>query len=376
MPSAGETHFPTTSSPLSTPAADNGPITSPTATPSRATPSPSTVQPATNPPTTRPPTSSRPTNRPTYTNNVASTAYSGTEPHDRCELAYGPLQVTSTGSTARNQFTTTIIGSTAQASKPEQPMESCNGVRSTSAAVWHTVVGTGGRMSASTCWAGTNYDTKVTVFGSGQNGSDGADTEELNNDCTSLTCITANDDSVRGGRHSEICHENALASRVAWESQEGELYKIMIHGFANRVGQYELSVQALNDRCSFAAPLSVGDTVIGNTEEAGGLPFDGKIGNCRSQGTVGGNPGLFYKVEGTGQRMEISSCNPGTQIVTKIHVFEGNCHGLDTCIAGESTPNGCSTLQWETEPFVEYYVLAHGHIPTIGTFELSLSFVE
>jgi len=126
--------------------------------------------------------------------------------NDLCDNPIGPLPVPSvTGGTT--------IGATFD------DVGVC-GTSNTTNGVWYTVIGTGNRMTASTCGSLFNYDTKISVFC---------------DDCDDLVCITGNDDNCSDGA-------SGLLSTVAWCSQAGATYRILVHGFSSNFGNFELSV--------------------------------------------------------------------------------------------------------------------------------------
>lgn len=119
-------------------------------------------------------------------------------------------------------------------------------------------------MTASLCWAGTRFDSKITVYRGDCNGV--------------MTCINANDDA---SGNFGACQVNRQASRVQWESDDGALYYLLIHGFGSRAGDFQLNVinhRPLNDKCEKADDISPGDMVLGTTFQAN-FPFDGDSTN-------------------------------------------------------------------------------------------------
>ncbi len=96
------------------------------------------------------------------------------------------------------------------------------GTTTTAPGVWYSVTGTGNFMTATTCEnqapAGSaDYDTKISVFCQ---------------DCAAPTCVDGNDDESGCDFHSTI----------GWCSQAGAEYYIMVHGFSDNTGSFELSV--------------------------------------------------------------------------------------------------------------------------------------
>jgi len=93
-----------------------------------------------------------------------------------------------------------------------------------------------------------------------------------------LTCVNANDDA---SGNFGACAINRQASRVQWESTQGTVYHLLIHGFGTRTGDFQLNVfnqRPLNNRCEDAKDISVGDTLLGTTFQAT-FPFDGQAAN-------------------------------------------------------------------------------------------------
>lgn len=115
-------------------------------------------------------------------------------------------------------------------------------------------------MTASTCWSGTTFDSKLTVY-SGDS-------------CSSLSCENANDDA--SGTFG-ACTGNLRASRTGWDSERGRTYYILVHGFGTKTGDFQLNVISfapLNDICDDAADIAVGERVVGTTFQSG-VPFGG-----------------------------------------------------------------------------------------------------
>jgi hypothetical protein len=151
----------------------------------------------------------------------------------------------------------------------------------------------------------------------------------------------------------------------------GQTYYILVHAFYRSAGDFQLFIEAKNDLCKFAVPISIGDSLIGSNDGAR-APFAGDIDSCGRTGLIGEGPSLFYTVTGQGTTLEASTCNPGTNSLdSKLHVFGSLCD-IDDCIGGESIQNSCSTFQWFAEAGEDYYIMVHSFLPVTGGFELSL----
>ncbi|CAB9516959.1 expressed unknown protein [Seminavis robusta] len=285
--------------------------------------------------------------------------------NDLCINAEGPVPVTKRlfdNSNDVNNATGVMAGTTVGATRADQEtFNRCAGISFTGVGVWYYVFGTGSILTASTCWPGTDLDTKLSIF-SGPN-------------CTSLVCTQGNDDAsttIRGA-----CQHNRLASRASWDTQINQLYYILVHGFNNRVGNFELSVESNNDRCDKAIALSPGDSIRGDSRGAL-TPFPGTINRCKEGGgLVGEGPSLWYTVMGSGSKLQATTCTDSGQDVSrtfKIHVFESTCGDSDSCIGGHSPTSGCSRYEWDAEDGTEYYILVHAFTASFsGVFDLTIS---
>lgn len=209
--------------------------------------------------------------------------------NDVCARAIGPISRTAQG--LGNSRAILKEGTSIGAAMPTTFAPTCNSIRHTGPGVWYTVVGTGARMTASTCWSGSDYDTAISVYTGNRRRSlkKEDDKENISNavasggggGCSSLQCVNANDDA--SGNFGS-CRLNSYLSRVQWESNRGETYYVLIHGFNNRVGNFNLNVitaRPLNERCSDAIYIPIRDEpIIGTTFQAE-LPWGAnKATNC------------------------------------------------------------------------------------------------
>ena len=192
----------------------------------------------------------------------------------------------------------------------------CGTTLTTSGGVWYSVEGTGTDITATTCNAGTNFDTKIGVF----EGS-----------CGALVCV--------GGDDDDPCQFSNLRSRVTWASTAGVTYYILVTGFSSNTGDFELSVLCegpppppANDGCEDAVAIGCDDTIVGNTELNGSVhDFGDSCGSTQSD-NISTAPGLWYVYQGNDLLVNLTTCNDGTDYDTKIAVFAGSCDGL-VCVA-------------------------------------------
>jgi hypothetical protein len=112
-----------------------------------------------------------------------------------------------------------VTGSTVGA--PTDAVPTCGTTNGTGGKIWYEFIGTGDVVTATTCSALTNYDTKLWVF---------------SGDCNNLVCVTGNDDM------GAACGFSGLQSNVEFVSTLGETYYIIVGGFGAGAGNYELTV--------------------------------------------------------------------------------------------------------------------------------------
>ncbi len=275
--------------------------------------------------------------------------------------------------------------------------------------VWFQVTGNGQRMAATTC--DSAYDTKLAVF---------------SGDCDSLTCIMENDDSFA------VC--GSSRSAVAWNSEEGASYFLLVHGYGTNSGAFTINAVAAvpppaddadndgiidtEDNCpSTANPGQedgdedgVGDACdncpgTANPDQADtdedGIADACEQANDNCEGAIGldlskglaeisgstaagaaldpenGNcgassaPGVWFTAVGRGTAMYAGTCDSGYD--TKLSVFSGECGNL-TCIG--SNDDSCGTrseVNWDGEDGVTYYILVHGWSTSSGDFTLTVT---
>ena len=222
--------------------------------------------------------------------------------------------------------------------------------------VWYTTVGNGGPLVAETCHPSTNFDTKVSVF---------------EGTCGNLTCIGGDDNE--GDSLFENGGNCDLASSFMWDSVEGQVYYILVHGRGQATGDFEIDVDPVvitnppNDMCNYAMDLGINQH-FGTTVNA---TFD-NAGQCGFANNTG--PGVWYTTVGDGNPYIVETCHNTTDFDTKISVFGGSCGNL-TCIGGNDNGGDCGTASlytWETVPGETYYILVHGRGLATGNFGIDV----
>jgi hypothetical protein len=135
-----------------------------------------------------------------------------------------------------------------------------------------------------------------------------------------------------------------------------------------------LSAAPVNDVCQNAFEVFCGDVINASTVDA-----TAQLPPPYCQTSVNTASGIWFKFNGTGQRIEISTCAAATDYDTKITVYAGNCTNL-TCVAGNDDMGvGCSfnslhsEVDFCTEPGVEYYIYVTGYGSSAGDFQLQVN---
>lgn len=152
----------------------------------------------------------------------ASAARGGITPQN--DLCTDAIPVALPSSTAGSTDDATLDG-----------VASC-GTANTAPGVWYSVTGTGNTLNASTCGT-ANYDTKISVF-----------CGDCSDSVGDLVCVAGNDDGTG-------CP--GFTSEIAWCSQPGVEYLILVHGFGAAVGDFTLTLSDDGVPCvgAVACPL-------------------------------------------------------------------------------------------------------------------------
>lgn len=127
-----------------------------------------------------------------------------------------------------------------------------------------------------------------------------------------------------------------------------------------------------NDDCQDAIEIFCDDVITGNTSNATSA---GAPPNCVT--SLGTASGVWYSFTGTGELVELTTCNAGTDYDTKLGVFTGSCGALN-CVVGDDDDtcpfsNLYSRVFFSTTVGEVYYVYVTGFGSSQGTFELSVS---
>lgn len=167
----------------------------------------------------------------------------------------------------------------------------------TAPGVWYRVSGTGNTMTATTCNAGTQFDSKITVYC---------------DNCGNLgpeSCVDGNDDN---------CSDYyQLFSTVTWCSQYGADYLILVHGYGSASGDFVLDV--FDDGSACYGAVDCGGDAIGGCCISGG-------GTC--------TPGICG---------DFAACGGDGCVCALSAEGDGVCtNGLEFCMSLPPCPNGSS----------------------------------
>ncbi|MCH2367647.1 MAG: hypothetical protein MK554_10600, partial [Planctomycetes bacterium] len=153
---------------------------------------------------------------------------------------------------------------------------------------------------------------------------------------------------------------------------------------ANSCGQYTLSIDEGeapaapdNDTCNDAEELVLEERTAGFgrvnlgtgniTGNTGSATPDGESATCGASNA----PGVWYTVEGNGERMTAALC--GSTYDTRISIFSGDCGNL-ACTTNNAASCGLqSSSSWDSQVDVTYYVLVHGYGANAGAYQLNVS---
>lgn len=255
----------------------------------------------------------------------------------------------------------TVSGNTETAST-EPGLGFCGTSLTSAPGLWYSHVGDGSLVTVSTCNT-ADFDTKIGVF---------------SGTCGALVCEAGNDDGSG-------C--SGFTSETSFISTPGTTYYIYVTGFGSATGSFDLSVTCDNtpdnDICDDAELVECGGVVTGNTDSA----TPATVGFCGTSLTSSG--GVWYELLGDGSTVTLTTCNPGTDYDTKLGVFSGSCGSL-TCVGGNDDQGGgfdpaCdvtgigfnrgSTVTFETEDGVSYFILVTGFSTNTGNFEMTIDCV-
>ncbi len=262
-------------------------------------------------------------------------------------------------SDACDSATHVTIGSSTQGSTVgalTDPAPTCETITVESPGVWYTVYGNGNMLKASLCNAGTNYDTKLSVYCGG---------------CVNPWCRNANDDSC--GKQSE----------VQWCSTPGAVHHILVHGFNGTNGDFQLDVTDTGQYCGDVyfgcfAPNNTCATALDVTSS-----FVGDNTGTTTIGTSSCANGINdvwyrYTPNCTGF-LEISTCGGGGSLLDTVLSVHDGCSGREIACSDDYDLTTCARRSQVTfpviagEPLLVRVAAYFNAAVTEGTFPLSFS---
>ena len=86
------------------------------------------------------------------------------------------------------------------------------------------------------------------------------------------------------------------------------------------------------------------------------------------------SPGVWYSIVGTGNLITASTCGDRTDFDTALRVFRGQCGALEPIVQNDDD-DACglqSSVEWNSEEGVTYWILVHGFGESSGTYTLEL----
>lgn len=270
--------------------------------------------------------------------------------HDTCATAAGPVDLD-------GSYLVLVEGTIPDSDFVETRGVQCGlAVNFGETGYFHSVIGTGGTIVASTCNFYTRFDTQLSVY---------------TGTCSSLECVAGNNDvpSVDSNDSKSGCSWSR--SEVSWSSREDVVYFIFVHGSEGSFGDFRLSIETR--RCPLAEQLSVPRSVVqGSTIGKADTYAYGCDVDVVSAGT-------WYVIVGRGSNITTSTCNEGTDFDTRISVFQGDiCYSFSLeCVTTNDDASECgtmSTVNFATRRWERYYILVHGGKDSsdAGNFVLSI----
>ncbi|CAB9513561.1 Leucine-rich repeat receptor-like protein kinase [Seminavis robusta] len=277
--------------------------------------------------------------------------------NDFCKTAIGP--VASDGSLQH--------GSTQFATEDRDGAGSCYPEALKGDGVWYSVQGTGDSLKVY-----PSVDSEIEPLVSVFEGS-----------CRKLKCVD-------GTRH-EIDEEERKV--LKWRSTQDVMYYFLVRGVDNAKGNFDVVVESFyeppltdgttdspgasnavsneppsNDLCDTATQVTELGYAVSSSTESATKYLDG-IAACHSSTQSSAGPGVWFRVEGTGNFM-IARTSAGSELDAFISVYSGDCEEL-VCVAdtdGDSRTKRSYT--WHSASGIVYYLLVQGRFDQTGQFDL------
>jgi hypothetical protein len=211
--------------------------------------------------------------------------------------------------------------------------------------VWYTLRGTGQRLVLRSCLYSS---TSISIY----KGACGA---------TNLQCVSGK-------------YYTCEPERFFLNTEQGTTYYIMVQSDVDVVVDLSIFVAppVENDFCTNALPLTIGSTVYANTTYATTDNVD--VSNNCIDGKAPNHPGLWYTLEGTGERLNMKSCDVPDGYDTAFSIFEGGCGATNLeCVTGAWNLCDREGLFMDTRAGTTYHVLIQSDADVNVDFTVSLA---
>ncbi len=231
------------------------------------------------------------------------------------------------------------------------------GIETSGGGTWYSFVGTGDLVVLKSC--SSDFSQFISMY----SGS-----------CGALECVAP---ATWNFTHQCLDYDYGYQS-MPIQTEAEKVYYVLISSEGSIVeGSFVFSLEtflpAKNVNCAEAVEIAPdGQLVAASTN---GVTYETFSNNCAffSQ-----SPGLWYAVNGTGGVLRADTCSGITNFDTVISVYRGFCDNL-MCVGtvDDSCASLTSSITWETELSVTYYIRVYGHgeLET-GDFGLTVSTFE
>ena len=149
----------------------------------------------------------------------------------------------------------------------------------------------------------------------------------------------------------------------------------MTNGLRSGDGLVTITYSTIDNTCANATVMECGDVISGST--IGLTPQDAPFCETAHDGVVG----LWYTFKTIAAKMEVTTCNPGTDFETELYLYRGaNCNDME-CVFISDVDNNCSEPELRSSfsisglPGNVYFIFVTGAQGATGNFEIFLNCV-
>lgn len=187
-----------------------------------------------------------------------------------------------------------------------------------------------------------------------------------------ITVTDASNSALASGVAPLVWTATATSVRLHWNGDAGCSTDSSCHD----TGYTNLSIvppsAPENDLCENALGLECGAVKSGTNINGTATSQPGFCGTSVS------GAGVWYKFEGNGADISVTTCSPNTDFDTKLTVYEGGCGSL-VCVGGDDDDPSCSNstlsslVEFSSEVGTIYYMYVTGFSGAEGNFDLTLT---